>query len=291
VYGSGNAGGGGGGGGAGGNGGGGGGGGGGSFGVYLDGGSTVSAALDSSITAGNGGNGGSGGAGGNGGAGGAGGAGGVGGVPRLGAGGSGGNGGSGGGGGAGGGGAGGPSFAYYIADTGVSTFGLGGGSTYTNGVGGTGGQSGRSGGMTLQAPPGAAGACNGGCPGLPIKLPAVALLSGHQVTAELRCRASCHGTASLRLFPASAAKPTGALLTQLGFTLHGSVLTSIHLTLKPSALALLAHSQRLAVQLTVVVAVAGGQPNSFVSVLELTRSLPKTKASKTFLRVSASPRK
>jgi hypothetical protein len=80
-------------------------------------------------------------------------------------------------------------------------------------------------------------------------------------------------------------------LTQLGFTLHGSALSSIHLTLKSSALALLAHSQRLAVQLTVVVTVAGSQPDSFVSVLELTRSLPQTKARKTVVRASATSRK
>ncbi|MGA3361096.1 MAG: hypothetical protein ABSD82_03595 [Solirubrobacteraceae bacterium] len=271
IYGSGNAGGGGGGGGTGGTAGAGGGGGGGSFGLYLDGDSTVTALLGSTITAGNGGAGGNGGSGGDGGAGGSGGAGGAAGVPRIGAGGNGGQGGSGGGGGAGGGGAGGPSYAFYVADTGVSTVSMND-ATFANGTGGIGGLSGDSGSSRLQAPPGPSGACSGACPSLPIVLPALGLLSGHQITATLKCRAVCHGTATVRLMRTGSAK-SGTLLAQLAFRLNGGVLSAVHLTLKPGGVGALAAVQRLAVQLTTVVA-AGGKSNTFVSVLELTRKLP-----------------
>jgi hypothetical protein len=193
-------------------------------------------------------------------------------VPRIGAGGNGGQGGSGGGGGAGGGGAGGQSYAFYVADTGVSTV-LMSDATFANGAGGNGGLSGDSGSSRLQAPPGPSGACSGACPSLPIVLPALGLLSGHQITAKLKCRAGCHGTATLRLMAIGSAKSGGTLLAQLAFRLNGGVLSAVHLTLKPSGVGALAAVQRLAVQLTTVV-VAGGKSNTFVSTLELTRKLP-----------------
>jgi hypothetical protein len=121
-------------------------------------------------------------------------------------------------------------------------------------------------------------------------LPAVALLSGHQITTELRCHASCHGTASVHLLPASSAKPPGALLTALTFKLHGSAVSTVHMTLRPSALALLAKTQRLAVQLTVVVSVGQGRPSTFVSTLELTRKLPAPQHKAASARVSAARR-
>jgi hypothetical protein len=104
-------------------------------------------------------------------------------------------------------------------------------------------------------------------------LPALGLLSGHQVAAKLECRASCHGTITLRLTGKGGAKANGALISQLAFTLHRGVVSSVHLTLKPSGLAAIAGAQRLAVALTTVV-VAGGKSNTFVSSLELTRKLP-----------------
>jgi hypothetical protein len=146
--------------------------------------------------------------------------------------------------------------------------------TFANGIGGAGGSSGAPGSSSNTAPPGGSGACSGSCPNLPIILPAVALLSGHQITAVLRCHASCHGTASVHLLPASSGKPAGALLSQLSFSLHGSSVNTVHMTLKPAALAALAAKQTLAVQLTVIVSVGQGRSTTFVSALELSRTLP-----------------
>jgi hypothetical protein len=62
------------------------------------------------------------------------------------------------------------------------------------------------------------------------------------------------------------------------------------MTLKPSALASLARTQRLAVQLTVVVSVGRGRPSTFVSTLELTRKLPAPQHKAASARVSAARR-
>jgi hypothetical protein len=230
--------------------------------------------LNSSVASGSGGNGGNGGTGAPGGRGGAGGTGGLNGVPRLGAGGHGGAGGSGGGGGLGGAGAGGPSYSYYVVDSTSIVRDIPGAATFTAGIGGVGGVSGASGGSPQHAPDGASGPCSGSCPSQPIIVPAVALLKGHQITTEFQCHTACHGTASLHFIPTSSTKSAGAALSQLSFSLHGKGVTTVHMTLKPSALASLAHSQRLAVQLTIVVSVGGSRPSTFVSSLELTRKLP-----------------
>jgi hypothetical protein len=274
VYGSGNGGGGGGGAGTGGTGGGGGGGGGGSFGVYLYGSSSLSALLGSSVASSNGGNGGNGGFGGFGGAGGAGGAGGNNGVPRLGAGGPGGAGGSGGGGGAGGGGAGGPTYAAYLADAPASTVSFTS-AAFRAGNGGNGGSSGGPGSPANHAPDGASGACSSGaCASMPITLPALGLLSASQITTELRCHTSCHGTATLHLAGSS------STLAKVNFKIKGSSVATLRLTLSAAARARLAKVKTLAVQLTIAVTVGSGRPSTFSSPLELTRKLPTASKSK-----------
>jgi hypothetical protein len=159
--------------------------------------------------------------------------------------------------------------------------------TFANGVGGAGGSSGAPGSSSNTAPPGGSGACSGSCPSLPIILPAVALLSGHQITAVLRCHASCHGTAAVHLLPASSSKPAGALLSQLTFTLHGSAVSTVHMTLARSALATLAAKQSLTVQLTVIVTVGQGHPTTFVSALELSRTIPAPQHKAASAQVSA----
>ncbi len=274
VYGSGNSGGGGGGGGTGGTGGTGGGGGGGSFGLYLDGSSMVLAQTGSVVTSGSGGNGGNGGSGGSGGVGGAGGTGGTSGTPLIGAGGHGGAGGSGGGGGAGGGGAGGPSCAICLGDSGSSVHSVPGGATFTHGSGGSGGSSGGDGQTPAHPSDGANPACTGTCPGVPIGLPAVALLKGSQITTELQCASSCHGTASLRFASTSAAKPTGALISQVKFQLGGGAAGTLHMTVGSGARSTLSATQRMAVQLTVVVTVGHGRSGTYLNTVELTRKLP-----------------
>jgi hypothetical protein len=273
VYGSGNAGGGGGGGGTGGTGGGGGGGGGGSFGIYLDGSSSITAALGGSFTSSNGGNGGNGGSGGSGAAGGRGGAGGTSGVPRLGAGGYGGSGGSGGGGGPGGAGGGGPSYASYAPPGDASSLSYATASLIS-GKPGPGGISGAGGGTPSHAANGASGACSGACPSMPLVLPALALISGNQLTTQLRCLHACHGTATLKLIG------SGAALTHVTFKLTSTSTTTLHLALNSGGRAKLARYKQLAVQLTVVVTVGSGRPSTYVSVLELTRKLPPTKAAR-----------
>jgi Divergent InlB B-repeat domain len=181
--------------------------GGGSFGLYLNGGSSVTAEVGTSITAGNGGDGGAGGAGGQGGAGGAGGPGSMAseceGVSDAcgGFGAAGGSGGAGGQGGGGGGGAGGPSYAVFTADgtssraplaedTVLAAGSVGQGGTTpggTNGANGTGG---------------AATPCSTACtynPTLPV-LPVYALVNGAYVSVDVGCPASepsCNGTATL----------------------------------------------------------------------------------------------
>jgi hypothetical protein len=263
VYGSGNGGGGGGGGGLGGGGGAGGGGGGGSFGLYLSGGSTINALLDTTVSAGNGGNGGSGGSGGNGGSGGTGAPGGVHGVPLLGAGGSGGEGGSGGQGGGGGGGAGGPSAATYFNDSASSVNATSGSfSAASGGTGGVGGSPGGAHGHGAQVP---TGACSGACSQVPVVLPAVALLRGSLITTELRCRSTCHGTATLRLGSATLAK--------LSFKLSGRTLGTLHMTLSASARSRLARVTHTTAQLKVLVSLGSARPSTYANTVELTRTL------------------
>jgi hypothetical protein len=105
-------------------------------------------------------------------------------------------------------------------------------------------------------------------------LPAVALLSGRQVTAELQCHAACHGTASLRLNQASStAKLTRAPLAHGSFQITGTSPTAIHVTLSASGAAALARYPRVAVQLTLVVSAGRARPITLVSTLELTRKL------------------
>ena len=105
---------------------------------------------------------------------------------------------------------------------------------------------------------------------MPILLPALALISGSQLTTELRCHARCHGTASLRLPGVTSGSP----LAQLNFKLTNSSTATLHLTLSSAARAKLARYKQLAVQLTVVVTIGSGRPSKFTSSLELTRTLP-----------------
>jgi hypothetical protein len=106
---------------------------------------------------------------------------------------------------------------------------------------------------------------------MPIVLPALALISGTELTTDLRCAARCHGTASLRLPGVTRGSP----LAQLSFKLTSSSTATLHLTLSSAARTKLAHLKQLAVQLTVVVTVGSGRPNTFTSSLELTRTLPR----------------
>ncbi len=181
-------------------------GGGGSFGLYLNGASSVTAEFGSSITTAGGGGGGSGS---QGGAGGTGGTGGTGasfaacsGSVCAGYGGNGGGGGSGGQGGGGGGGAGGPSFAVFMADGTASSAQLAQDTQVTVGPVGQGGNTpGGSSGANGQG--GAQAPCSGGSctfnPTLPT-LAAYAIASGSYVTAVIGCppsASSCSGTATV----------------------------------------------------------------------------------------------
>jgi hypothetical protein len=103
---------------------------------------------------------------------------------------------------------------------------------------------------------------------MPITLPALGLLSGNQVTTQLRCHTSCHGTATLHLAGSS------ATLAQINFKISGSSIATLRLTLSSAARAKLARYKVLAVQLTVVVTVGSSRPSTFASSLELTRKLP-----------------
>jgi hypothetical protein len=105
---------------------------------------------------------------------------------------------------------------------------------------------------------------------MPIMLPALALVSGKQVTTEVRCHASCHGTASLHLSGSS------TTLAHVNFKVTGSSIATLHLTLSSAGSAKLAAVKQLTVQLTVVVTVGSGRPTTFTSSLELTHKLPAT---------------
>jgi hypothetical protein len=274
ASGSGNGGGGGGGGASGGTGGTGGGGGGGSFGVYLDGGSTVTIEAGSAITAGNGGAGGNGGPGGSGGAGGAGGAGGSNGAPQEGAGGNGGHGGNGGAGGAGGGGAGGPSIAVYAADNG-STPQIAAGTPLAAGSPGAGGVSGAAGGSPVQAPGGASATCLGNnctsIASLPLVLPALGLVHDRHVTAKLQCDAACHGTGSLRLL----GTPAGPGSARFSFRIREKGIVTLHMALNKAGLAALGKHKSVLVELTITATVTGGHAETYVSTFDLARKPPK----------------
>jgi hypothetical protein len=294
---SGNGGGGGGGGGAGGTGGGGGKPGGGSFGVYLDGGSSVTVEFGSTITAGNGGEGGRGAEGGKGGAGGAGGAGstlnacanGV----CSGHGGSGGAGGQGGQGGAGGGGEGGPSFAVYKADSGSSAE-LALDTVVTAGLPG-------SGGATPGAGPGAKGQGGSTTPcGSPCKyntslplLPVYALLNGTYISVEVGCplsAPSCSGTAELSTESSSSkaadvahtARAHATVLGRLKFKLKGHKALALHMRLTAAGRKLvkkIKSSKGLAVLLKVKLKVPGHkQPTTYTQKVLLLKTKPKVKA-------------
>jgi hypothetical protein len=157
------------------------------------------------------------------------------------------------------------------------------------GAPGGGGVSGSSGGSPNQAPPGATGACSGsgGCPALPIVIPAVALLSGHHINAQFQCHSACHGTVSLHFMATGSAKSTGALLAKLSFTLRKKAVSTLVINPAAGALAKLAHSQALMVQLTVTVAAGHAQATTIVSPLELTRKLPATAHKTKSARASA----
>ncbi len=115
-----------------------------------------------------------------------------------------------------------------------------------------------------------------GRPGLPIVVPAVALLSGRHINAQFQCHAACHGTVSLHFMASGSAKSAGALLAKLSFSLRNKAISTLVINPTASVLAKLAHAQTLAVQLTVTVAAGHGQATTIVSPLELTRKLPKT---------------
>jgi hypothetical protein len=276
VYGSGNGGGGGGGGGMGGTSGAGGVGGGGSFGLYLDGNSTVAVQNGSSIVAGNGGNGGNGGAGGNGGKGGAGGNGATNGVPNEGAGGDGGNGGNGGPGGAGGGGAGGPSFAVFKADGG-STTQLGPDTALSSGTAGSGGAGGSPGSPAGQhGGGGASEQCFGGCGfvgSVPVVFPAYALLSGRSLEMEIACTTACRGKGSL-LYTRSGSARGGRLVASFSFHLTGRGLAKVQSVLTAAGQRLVHGKKHLLVRVSISVATLSARRQTFTSALALTRSTP-----------------
>jgi hypothetical protein len=290
VYGSGNGGGGGGGGGGAGAGGSGGQGGGGSFGIYMNGSSSVTATNGSTVVAGNGGAGGNGGPGGAGGKGGAGGAGATNGVPTQGAGGNGAAGGSGGSGGGGGGGAGGPSYAIYQADGSASSWAPNS-VALSAGTPGSGGVSG--GPVANTAPPGGGGAshaCSVTCGFLStvaLEPPAYALLQGTKLQMLIECSAVCSGSGALRYPPKKtiAAASAGKLLTQFHFRLSSHGATVVTATLTPAGRKLLAGKRRLVVGVTIVFSEAGHHPVTYVSAIELTRTTPpKPQAHKKALR-------
>jgi hypothetical protein len=288
VYGSANGGGGGGGGGAGGTGGAGGVGGGGSFGIYLNGASSVTVSDGSSIVAGNGGAGGNGGTGGTGGRGGKGGKGADNGVPRAGAGGSGGAGGAGGAGGPGGGGPGGPSASIFYADaasqqasqlatdTAVAPPRPAGSAGFVGAPGTTGG---------ARARGGASGACHRGCgfsATIPVMFPAYAVVHGHRLTMEIACTVGCHGTGMLRQRVAAKAaakhKKAGArgkVIASFHFTLRARGVKKLTVKLTAAGRKLLAGKKRLIVTATMHVVAAKARPQTYASAVAVTRRSPK----------------
>lgn len=176
-----------------------------------------------------------------------------------------------------------------MADSGsaVDSTSVGASTSLSVGAPGSGGVSGSGGGSPNQAPPGATGACSGsgGCPALPLAIPAVALLSGHHINAEFQCHSTtCHGTLSLHFMATGSAKSSGALLAKLSFKLNKKTVSTLVINPTAGALATLAHSQALSVQLTVTVAAGHASATTIVSTLELTRKLPapahKTKSAR-----------
>lgn len=118
-------------------------------------------------------------------------------------------------------------------------------------------------------------------------IPAVALLSGHHINAEFQCHAACHGTVSLRFMATGTSTATGAPLAKLSFSLHNKSVSTLVINPTAGALAKLAHSQALAVQLTVSVAAGHAKATTIVSSLELTRKLPATSNKVKSARASA----
>jgi hypothetical protein len=260
-------------------------GGGGSFGIYLDGASSVAVELGSTITPGEGGAGGNGGTGGNGGAGGAGGKGDSYASEEIGAGGNGGAGGAGGAGSGGGGGLGGPSYAIFQADGSTSVAEVSADTVLGEGRPGPGGVAG--GGGATPAPSGGGGpssACSSNCEttnSLPVLLPSYAVVQGTSAITILKCRARCTGTIVLKPTGGKAAalhasgrsaRASGPTLGRLAFSLPADTTRTLRIPLTKVGRRDLKHVKTLRVTMTILLRTHGSKARTYSQTLVLRKA-------------------
>jgi hypothetical protein len=132
------------------------------------------------------------------------------------------------------------------------------------------------------------GSCVGSCKSIskiPLLLPALAVLSGNQVTVPILCTESCSGTGTLSLMAAGKASAgkrataratkTPGLLARFSFHAKAKGTDNVRITLSSKARAALGHKYPVTVELFVKVTV-GRSHQSYTTTMDIARGKAPT---------------